>query len=136
MIRHARLCAELGLALQLTNILRDVGQDYVNGGRIYLPKDDMVRFGVAEADIAAQRRSEGFIALMNFEADRAESDHGAAIAPAQDRQSLTAATIMKAIYSRLLSKMRAGGFRVFGRRYSLSRVQKLWMVFRGWLGWM
>jgi phytoene synthase len=96
----------------------------------------MARFGVTRDDLAAGRRSGAFIALMDFEAGRAESFYRAAVAPAGDRRALTAATIMRAIYSRLLAAMRSDGFRVFDRRYSLSRARKLWLVLRGWLGWL
>ena len=61
---------ELGLALQLTNILRDVGQDFANGGRIYLPREDLARFGYTAEDLAARRHNDAFLALMRFEAER------------------------------------------------------------------
>jgi phytoene synthase len=122
----------LGLALQLTNILRDVGQDFANGGRIYLPAEDMTRFGYTREDLAAGRRNEAFQALMNFEADRALGLYAAAIAalPPRDRRSMTAAEIMRNIYSRLLFKMRAAGFPIFNRRNSLSRWEKAFIIIR------
>jgi len=123
---------DLGLALQLTNILRDVGQDFSNGGRIYLPAEDMARFGYTREDLSAGRRNEAFHALMNFEAERALGFYKAAIAalPPQDRRSMTAAEIMRNIYSRLLSKMRATGFRIFNHRNSLSRWEKAFIIVR------
>jgi 15-cis-phytoene synthase len=126
----------LGLALQLTNILRDVGQDFANGGRVYLPLEDMARFGVSREHLAAGRRSDEFVALMDFEAERAATFYRAASVPLADRRALVAAEIMRAIYSELLSRMRADGFHVFDRRYSLGRARKLWLVLRGWLGWL
>lgn len=121
----------LGLALQITNILRDVGEDYANGGRIYLPAEDIARFGVSEDDLAHGRRSDGFLALMDFEAERAESYYRASMVPGADRKALAPAEIMKAVYFRLLQKMRADGWRVFGQRYRLSKATKLWLVLRG-----
>jgi len=126
----------LGLAFQLTNILRDVGQDFANDGRIYLPQEDMMRFGVTREDIASGRRNEAFLALMDFESVRADEFYRAALAarPAADRKALVAAEIMRAVYSRLLEKMRLDRWQVFDRRYSLGKLTKLWLVLRGWLG--
>jgi phytoene synthase len=127
---------KLGLAFQLTNILRDVGQDFANEGRIYLPQEDMMRFGVTREDLASGRRNEAFLALMDFESVRADEFYRAAVAsrPASDRKALVAAEIMRAVYSRLLEKMRLDRWQVFDRRYSLGKLTKLWLVLRGWLG--
>ncbi len=127
---------QLGLALQLTNILRDVGQDFANEGRVYLPAEDMARFGVTREDIAAKRHSDAFLALMDFEAERAAGFYHAAVAafPRGDRRALVAAEIMRAVYGRLLSIMRTDRWRVFDRRYSLGKLTKLWLVLRGVLG--
>jgi phytoene synthase len=126
----------LGLAFQLTNILRDVGQDFANGRRIYIPREDMARFGVTPGDLASASRSEAFLSLMDFEAERAAGFYRAAVAarPGPDRKALVAAEIMRAVYSRLLEKMRLDRWRVFDRRYSLGKVAKLWLVLRGWAG--
>lgn len=121
---------KLGLALQLTNILRDVGQDFANGGRIYLPREDLARFGYTAEDLAAGRRNDAFLALMRFEAGRARGFYTAAVAarPPIDRRALTAAEIMRAVYFRLLERMESGGFAVFDRRYSLSRFEKVALI--------
>jgi phytoene synthase len=121
---------ELGLALQLTNILRDVGQDFANGGRIYLPRNDLIRFGYSVEDLAAGRRNEAFLALMKFETGRAREFYARAVAalPPADRRALTAAEIMRGVYSRLLGRMERDGFQVFTQRYSLSRLQKLAII--------
>lgn len=121
---------ELGLALQLTNILRDVGQDFANGGRIYLPAEDLARFGYTAADIAAGRRSDAFLALMRFETERALGFYRSAAAalPPADRRSMVAAEIMRAIYGRLLGRMQRDGFHVLTRRYSLSRLEKIALI--------
>jgi phytoene synthase len=123
----------LGLALQLTNILRDVGEDWRNGGRVYLPRADLARFGCTVEDLAAGRRNEGFLALMHFEADRARAFYAEAVAarPRGDRRALVAAEIMRGVYSRLLARMERDGFRVFDQRYRLSRLEKLAIVMAG-----
>ena len=125
----------LGLALQLTNILRDVGQDFANGARIYLPREDLDRFGIAAEDLAAGRRDEKFLGLMRFETARARGcfAQAAAALPSPDRRALLAAEIMRAIYQRLLTRMERDGFHVFTRRYSLSRVEKLATIARVFL---
>ena len=130
--RSREYAEQLGLALQLTNILRDVGQDLANEGRIYLPAEDLARFGVTPADLAAHRRDERFRDLMDFEAERAQSffQNAELALPHGDRRALVAARIMASIYSRLLDKMRRDRFRVFDRRYSLSRWKKLGLILR------
>jgi phytoene synthase len=121
---------ELGLALQLTNILRDVGQDFANGGRIYLPHEDLARFGYTAEDLAARRHNAAFLALMRFEAERARAFYARAVTarPSADRCALTAAEIMRAIYSRLLKRMERDDFQVFTRRYRLSRLEKFALI--------
>lgn len=128
-----RIYAEqLGLALQLTNILRDVGADLANEGRIYLPAEDLARFGVEPTDLAAHRHNANFRALMEFEADRARGFYAAAqqALPPAERKTMVAAEIMRAVYQRLLEKMGRDEFRVFDRRYALSRWQKVALVAR------
>ena len=134
--RSREYAEQLGLALQLTNILRDVGQDLANEGRIYRPAEDLARFGVTPADLAAHRRDERFLALMDFEATRAREFYEKArqsIAPG-DRGALVAAEIMSAIYRRLLDKMQRDRFQVFDRRYALPKWQKLALILRTTIG--
>jgi phytoene synthase len=121
---------ELGLALQLTNIIRDVGEDFTNGGRIYLPREDLARFGYTAEDLAAGRSNEAFLALMKFEAGRARAFYARAIPllPPADHRALTAAEIMRSIYQRLLERMERDNFHVFSRRYSLSRLEKFGLI--------
>lgn len=123
---------QLGLALQLTNILRDVGEDFANGGRVYLPREDLARFGYSMEDLGAQRHNAAFLALMRFEAERARGFYAAAARalPPRDRKALVAAEIMHAIYRRLLDRMERDDFHVFGRRYSLGRLRKLGLITR------
>jgi phytoene synthase len=122
----------LGLALQLTNILRDVGEDWRNGGRVYLPREELARFGYTPDDLAAGRRNDAFLALMRFETQRARAFYAEAIAarPAADRRALVAAEIMREVYTRLLDKMEADDFGVFTQRYRLSRFAKLAIIAR------
>ena len=122
----------LGRALQLTNILRDVGEDYQNGGRIYLPADDMGRFGYTENDLAAATRDDRFLALMNHMSERAEGyfSQAAALLPAADRRALAPARVMAEIYRELLASMRKDRFRVFETRYRISRPRKLWILLK------
>ena len=125
-----RYAVDLGLALQVTNIIRDVAKDYANGRRVYLPRDEMAKFGVTEDQLAAGREDEAFHALMEFEAARADSFFQSAVAalPAVDRHSMVAAEIMRAVYHRLLKRMQRDGFHVLTKSYRLSRLTKLWVV--------
>lgn len=117
----------LGHALQLTNILRDIQEDFANGGRVYLPLEDLARFGYSEADLAACVHDERFVALMDFQSTRAENfySQAAAALPSRDRRALVPARIMGEIYQLLLEKMRADRFRVFENRYGVSQPRKL-----------
>jgi phytoene synthase len=127
----ARTYAEsLGLALQLTNILRDVGEDWRNGGRVYLPREDLERFGYSLADLGAGRRTPAFFELMHFEAARARGFYAEALAarPEADRRALVAAEIMRRVYTGILTRMERGGFDVFTRRYRVGRLAKLAIV--------
>jgi phytoene synthase len=116
---------QLGLALQVTNIIRDVGKD-LGFGRIYLPLDDLARFDYTESDLRARRHSPAFVRLMDFEADRAEGffSSAAGLLPRPDRRSMVAAEIMASVYHALLRRMRADGFRVFDKEYRLSKIEK------------
>ena len=128
---------ELGLALQLTNILRDVSPDGERD-RLYLPLEDLARFGVGEAErLAAARdpgvpRPEGLARLLAFEADRARSHYVAATArlPPRDRRSMLAAEIMGAIYRAVLEEWAARGHPVGGDRVALGKPRKAWLALR------
>ena len=129
----------LGRALQLTNILRDIREDHDNGGRIYLPLEDLARFGYTEQDLAGQVRDERFLALMDFEASRAEGFFREAeeLLPVGDRRALAPARIMADIYRALLHDIRSGGFRVFEKRHRVSGFRKLLILAKhliaGWI---
>lgn len=122
-----RYAVALGHALQLTNILRDVGEDLSNGVRIYLPLADMARFQYTERDLIGRVYDGRFVALMNFQAERAENFYREAIEimPKSDAKALVPAEIMRSIYQSLLEKMKRDGFKVFHQRYSLSKARKM-----------
>jgi phytoene synthase len=116
---------QLGLALQMTNIIRDVGKD-LNNGRIYLPLEDLVRSDYAESDLSARRYNNAFVRLMELESQRAEEffSRAAALLPREDRRSMVAAEIMASVYHALLRRMKTDGFRVFDKEYRLSKIEK------------
>jgi len=131
--RTLKYAHDLGLAFQLTNIIRDVGED-ARRGRIYLPQDELARFGVAENDILAGRDSDAFRALMDFQVARAEQYYDQAFAqlPAQDRRAQRPGLVMAAIYRTLLWEIRKDGCRVLDRRIALAPLRKLWLAWRTW----
>jgi phytoene synthase len=116
---------QLGLALQMTNIIRDVGKD-LRSGRIYLPQEDLARFDYPETDLRARKHNRAFVNLMEFEAERAEEffSRAAALLPREDRRSMVAAEIMASVYHALLRRMKKDRFQVFDKEYRLSKIQK------------
>ena len=116
----------LGVALQLTNILRDLKTD-AERGRIYLPLDELRRFGYAEEDLFHGRYTPAYLSLVRFQTDRAQAYYRAARAalPRIDRRRLAAAEIMGAIYHALLAEIEARQFRVFEERVRLSTPRKV-----------
>jgi phytoene synthase len=125
---------KLGLALQLVNILRDVGED-ARRGRIYLPLDDLQRFGVKPADILAGRYVEGFAPLMQFEAQRARAAFAGALAdlPPGEVRAQRPGLIMGAIYANLLQELERDDFRVLHQHVSLTPLRKLSIAWRTWV---
>lgn len=121
----------LGQALQLTNILRDVGEDAMRG-RIYLPINDMQQFGVSAQDILNRSYSDKFTALMQFEAQRAHGlyDQALALLPAADRRAQKPGLMMASIYRALLREIEADGFKVLHQRISLTPLRKLWLAWK------
>ncbi len=121
----------LGTAFQLTNIIRDVGTD-AKRGRIYIPLDEMRRFGVTEAGILQGSKSEDFHRLMDFQAKRAEEYFQEAFAVLSDdlRRRIVPAEIMTAVYYRILQKLRKENFPVYEKKVSLSVPEKLRVVLR------
>jgi phytoene synthase len=116
---------QLGLALQMTNIIRDVEKD-LRQGRIYLPREDFERCNYSETELQNRQYNERFIELMRFEARRAEDffAHAASLLPPEDRQSMVAAEIMASVYHALLRRMEADEFRVFEKEYRLTKLEK------------
>jgi 15-cis-phytoene synthase len=120
---------DLGVAFQLTNICRDVGED-ARRGRIYLPQEDLARFGVAASSILRAEYSPAFQSLMKFEFDRATDWYAKAIAqlPAEDRKAQRTGLVMAAIYRTLLHEIARDGYRVLDRKTSLTPIRKLWIA--------
>ncbi len=132
--RTLKYAHTLGLAFQLTNIIRDVGED-ARRDRIYLPQDELARFGVGSRDILNSRHSAEFQALMRFQAERAREHYARALAqlPAIDRRSQRPGLIMAAIYQTLLDEIERDGFLVLDRRTSLPPARKFWLALKTWL---
>ncbi len=124
--RGKEYAINLGLALQMTNIIRDVARD-LRQNRIYLPQEDLARFNYSERDLQDRQYDSRFIALMEFEAERAENFFAQAreALPAQDRQSLVAAEIMRSVYDAILQRMKRYRFRLFEKEYRLSKLEKV-----------
>jgi 15-cis-phytoene synthase len=122
----------LGLALQLTNIIRDVATDLDNGGRIYLPLDELVKFNYPEEDLVQRKYDDRFVDLMKFQAERAHAyfQRATESLPPEDRRSMKAAELMRAVYFKLLTRIENDRFRVFKKKYRLSRPEKLWIISR------
>jgi len=122
---------KLGLAFQLTNIIRDVGED-ARKGRIYLPVNELQQFNVTAADILNFRHSDKFEALMKFQADRANAayDEAYALLPDADRRAQRPGLMMAAIYRTLLEEVEADGFHVLNQRISLTPLRKLWLAWK------
>lgn len=122
---------KLGLAFQLTNIIRDVGED-ARKGRIYLPVNELQQFGVTAADILNARHSDNFTKLMQFQAERAQAayDEAFALLPAEDRRAQRPGLIMAAIYRALLNEIQRDGFHVLNQRISLTPLRKLWLAWK------
>jgi len=120
---------DLGIAFQLTNIIRDVGEDACRG-RIYLPQDELDRFGVSAADILGARHTPGFVALMRFQVARARAIYARALGalPAADRRAQRPGLIMAATYRALLRAIERNDFQVLDRRVTLSPLRKAWIA--------
>ena len=124
----------LGLALQLTNIIRDVGAD-IRHGRIYLPTEDLRRFGVTENDLRSGRMTVPVVQLMQFECERAHTYYRRAAErlPPEDARSLVAAEIMGAIYFEILRRIERNGYDVFRERIRVPRPRRAVIALRLWI---
>ncbi len=124
---------DLGLAFQLTNIIRDVGED-ARRNRIYLPQDELQRFGVSESDILDSRESESFQQLMAFQIERAKHYYQQAFTalPQADRKAQRPGLVMAGIYRTLLDEIERDGCHVLKQKISLTPLRKLWIAWRTW----
>ena len=124
----------LGLAFQMTNIIRDVGED-ARRDRIYLPQEDLQKFSVTNADILDCKHSPAFEKLMAFQAERAKSLYRAAFEALmpEDRRPQRPGLIMSAIYRTLLDELERDGFKVLNHRTSLTPLRKLWIAWKTWV---
>jgi phytoene synthase len=125
------LSEKCGIAFQLTNILRDIRED-AGLGRVYLPAEDLIRFGVSEADLAASSRTPAFTALMAFEAARARRyyEESAPLLDLVHRRSRASLWALIEIYSRLLDRIKRCDYDVLSQRVRLSALEKSWIVVR------
>ena len=132
--RTLKYAHDLGIAFQLTNIIRDVGED-ARRNRIYLPMDELQQFGVAAADILNARETENFHRLMAFQIERAQRYYRQALEhlPATDRKAQRTGLIMATIYRATLNEVVASGCHVLKERVSLGTGYKLWLAFKTWL---
>jgi phytoene synthase len=126
--------ANLGTAFQLTNIIRDVGED-ARRDRVYLPLDELARYGVAVADIMHARESAEFRRLMEYQIERALDYYARAYAllPRADRKAQRPGLVMAAIYHTLLDEIRRDGLKVLTQRTSLTPLRKLWIAWKTWI---
>jgi phytoene synthase len=122
---------KLGLAFQLTNIIRDVGEDAMRG-RIYLPISELQQFDVKAHEINKRQYSDRFVALMRFQAERAHRlyDEALALLPAEDRRSQKPGLMMASIYRTLLREIESDGFQVLHQRVSLTPLRKFWLAWK------
>lgn len=126
---------KLGLAFQLTNIIRDVGDD-ARRGRIYLPVDDMQKYNVQASEILNSQHSERFVELMRFETQRARQCYREAMRalPEADRRAQRPGLMMAAIYYALLEEIERDNWHVLDQRISLTPIRKLWLAWKIWVG--
>lgn len=122
---------KLGLAFQLTNIIRDVGED-ARKGRIYLPVNELQQFGVTAADLLNARHSDKFEQLMRFQVERAKKvyDEAYALLPKEDRRAQRPGLMMAAIYRTVLDEIERDKFHVLTQRISLTPLRKLWLAWK------
>jgi len=126
---------DLGLAMQLTNIIRDVKEDF-DMGRIYLPQDEMARFGYTEEDLKNCVRNQPFQDLMMFQAERARGyfNSGFKLLPYLSRRSRACPAVLGTLYSKVLDRIEASDYDVLEHRVSLSKAEKIGITATTWLG--
>lgn len=126
---------KLGLAFQLTNIIRDVGDD-ARRGRIYLPQEDLQRFNVTPEEILDREYSDRFVELMRFQTDRARACYRDAMRalPDEDRRAQRPGLLMAAIYYALLHEIERDNWNVLDQRIALTPIRKFWLAWKTWVG--
>ena len=129
-----KFAENLGTAFQLTNIIRDIGED-ARRGRVYLPLYELERFGLSATDIVHLNESEKLRQLIEYQIERAEKYYAQAFAslPSEDRKPQRPGLVMAAIYQTVLKEIRSSGCKVLDRRTSLTPIRKLWIAWRTWL---
>ena len=132
--RTLKYAENLGTAFQLTNIIRDVGED-ARRGRVYLPLDELAQHGLSATDIIHLHDGQALHRLIESQIDRAQEYYRRAYAllPEQDRKSQRPGLVMAAIYQKLLEEIRIGGCNVLNQRISLTPLRKLWIAWRTWV---
>lgn len=133
-VRTLDYARNLGIAFQLTNIIRDVGED-VRRNRIYIPLDELARFGLATDDLIRLQEDERFAQLMKFQIARAQAryDQAFALLPDADRRPQRPGLVMAAIYRTLLIEIEREGGKVLNRRIALTPLRKLWLAWKTWV---
>ena len=128
---------DLGLAMQLTNIIRDVRED-LDMGRVYLPQDELARFGYTEEDLKNRVRYQAFFELMQFQSKRAREyfDRGFKLLPYLSRRSRACPAVLGALYSRVLDRIEASEYDILESRVSLSKAEKIAITAKTWFGSM
>lgn len=132
--RTLKYAHDLGLAFQLTNIIRDVGED-VRRGRIYIPVDELQRFNVTADDLFSLKETDNFKALMEFQIERAEHYYAKALdeLPPADRKAQRCGLVMAAIYRTTLDEIKHDGAgKVLNQRLSLGKLRKVWLAWKAW----
>ena len=132
---HTKIFAQnLGIALQLTNIIRDVGED-IDRNRLYLPREDLIHFDVTKTEIIAKKQTPAFVSLMRFQTNRASQWYTKAYEalPKQDMPNMASAVAMGNIYHQLLKQIVNEQYPVLKKRVGLSSIQKIWIVLNSWL---
>ena len=126
---------DLGIAMQMTNIMRDIKED-AQRGRIYIPLDEMARFGYSEQDLMEGVVNDAFLDLMRFQAARARQyfASGRRLVPLLSSESRACPAVLHGVYSAILDRIETSGFNVFERRIGLSRPEKLFITARLWAG--
>jgi 15-cis-phytoene synthase len=121
----------LGEALQLINIIRDVGED-ARRGRIYLPNEDLLKFGVATSEVLKAQTTDAFKSMMQFQSERAAATYDRALAalPSEDKRAQKPGLAMGAIYRALLEEIKDDGFGVLDHRVALTPIRKLWIAWK------